>query len=236
MGPLTWWSRVAPVGPATTALSPPPHQHRLTVPWELTVPMPVPASPCVLKVCILITQKMNSHRNCLFFNKVMLLNRFLEVKPFMLISFSHLSGKKLSLINMYLNFTFGVKSIALSRITFKPMFVLPLKVCVKTSSIYLKIPVTGTYSNATNLQNVSDCSPCPGGQYCETDGLTTPTGLCGEGYYCPEGSIYKEPATSFCPVGHFCPEGVSQPVPCRNYSEVGSRSISLIMICLLYIR
>lgn len=132
-----------------------------------------------------------------------------------------------------------MKFVALSRITFKPKFVLPLKYFVgKGGNLiqFVLIPVTGTYSNGTNLQNVSDCSPCPGGQYCETDGLTTPTGLCGEGYYCPEGSIYKEPATSFCPVGHFCPEGVSQPVPCRNYSEVSGRRISLIMICILFVR
>lgn len=44
----------------------------------------------------------------LFFNKVMLLNRFLEVKLFMLILFLYLSGKKLLLINMYLYFIFGV--------------------------------------------------------------------------------------------------------------------------------
>ena len=80
---------------------------------------------------------------------------------------------------------------------------------------------SGTYSNATNLKNETECSPCPGGYYCETDGLTAPTGLCGEGYYCEVGTIYKEPALKFCPVGHYCPEGVSQPVPCRNYSEVG---------------
>lgn len=52
------------------------------------------------------TKNVDSYRNCLFFNKVMLLNRFLEVKPFMLILFSHLSGK-MSLINMHLNFTFA---------------------------------------------------------------------------------------------------------------------------------
>lgn len=48
---------------------------------------------------------MNFYRNCLFFNKVMLLNRFFEVKLFMLILFLYLSGKML-LINMYLNFIF----------------------------------------------------------------------------------------------------------------------------------
>lgn len=140
---------------------------------------------------------------------------------------------------MHYRFYFWCKVCSFKQIYFLPKFVLPLKYGVdKGGSLiqFVLIAVTGTYSNATNLQNVSDCSPCPGGQYCETDGLTTPTGLCGEGYYCPEGSIYKEPATSFCPVGHFCPEGVSQPVPCRNYSEVGGRSIYIIVICLLFVR
>lgn len=39
------------------------------------------------------TKKVNSHRNCLFFNKVMLLKRFLEVKAFMLILVSHFTLK-----------------------------------------------------------------------------------------------------------------------------------------------
>lgn len=73
---------------------------------------------------------MNFYRNCLFFNKVMLLNRFFEVKLFMLILFLYLSGKKLLLINMYLNFIFGVKFIVLSRIIFKFMFVFLLKYVV----------------------------------------------------------------------------------------------------------
>ena len=40
---------------------------------------------------------------------------------------------------------------------------------------------TGTYSNQTNVVAESDCDACPGGYYCETDGLTAPTGVCGEG-------------------------------------------------------
>lgn len=41
----------------------------------------------------------------------------------------------------------------------------------------------GTYSNVTNLKMSSECTICPGGYYCETEGLTAPTGLCGEGIY-----------------------------------------------------
>lgn len=43
------------------------------------------------------------------------------------------------------------------------------------------------------------------------------------GYFCPDGTIYKEPAANFCPIGHYCPEGVSQALPCRNNSHVSCR-------------
>ena len=79
---------------------------------------------------------------------------------------------------------------------------------------------SGTYSNMTGLKYVSECLPCPEGFYCLTEGLTEPTGLCGPGYYCPVGSIYREPNKTFCPVGHYCPEGVGMPIPCRNNTYV----------------
>lgn len=63
---------------------------------------------CFKGVYFYYIKNIDFYRNCLFFNKVMLLNRFLEVKLFMLILFLYLSGKKLLLINMYLNFIFGV--------------------------------------------------------------------------------------------------------------------------------
>ncbi|KAK2153849.1 hypothetical protein LSH36_283g03025, partial [Paralvinella palmiformis] len=78
----------------------------------------------------------------------------------------------------------------------------------------------GTYSNITNLAELTQCTNCPGGYYCETPGLSEPTGLCGEGYYCPEGSQEKEPASTYCPIGHYCPQGVSQAIPCRNNTFV----------------
>jgi hypothetical protein len=40
---------------------------------------------------------------------------------------------------------------------------------------------TGTYSNQTNLMYQTECDDCPGGYYCLEEGLTEPSGLCGEG-------------------------------------------------------
>ena len=78
----------------------------------------------------------------------------------------------------------------------------------------------GTYSNQTNAAAITECDPCPGGMYCETDGLTAPTGDCDPGYFCPEGSIYKDAAGNECPTGHYCPGGNAAALPCRNNSHV----------------
>lgn len=42
----------------------------------------------------------------------------------------------------------------------------------------------------------------------------TTTGLCAEGYYCPNGSSVAQDID--CPIGHYCPEGSDSPVPCQN--------------------
>ena len=91
------------------------------------------------------------------------------------------------------------------------------------------------------LSNITQCQPCPGGQYCESNGLETPNGDCTEGYYCEFGMDRSEPtggdATSeidgtcvltggqtgvgdVCPLGFYCPTGTTTPLPC----EAGSYS------------
>jgi hypothetical protein len=63
----------------------------------------------------------------------------------------------------------------------------------------------GTFSNATMGKASSDCTQCTSGSYCETEGLTKPTGYCEAGYYCPRGSSNK--TTIECPIGTHCPMG-----------------------------
>ena len=41
----------------------------------------------------------------------------------------------------------------------------------------------GTYYNLTMARDVMDCLPCPGGEYCATDGLGYPTGKCSQGIF-----------------------------------------------------
>lgn len=77
----------------------------------------------------------------------------------------------------------------------------------------------GSYSSALSLTSVEECYPCPGGSYCETSGLTSPTGQCDAGYYCRNSSFTKQGAFhsgnhSICPPGHYCEAGSSEPVPC----------------------
>ena len=38
-----------------------------------------------------------------------------------------------------------------------------------------------TYYNITGGKDIADCLPCPGGMYCEVDGLDYPTGHCDPG-------------------------------------------------------
>lgn len=58
----------------------------------------------------------------------------------------------------------------------------------------------------------TDCKACPGGKYCATAGLTTPTGLCAAGYYCTKNAVSATPALltgSYgpCPTGSYCLAG-----------------------------
>ena len=47
--------------------------------------------------------------------------------------------------------------------------------------------VLGTYGAISGLMNYTDCTACTSGQYCETMGLTMPTGSCDPGHYCVQG-------------------------------------------------
>eukprot|EP00466_Bigelowiella_natans_P015235 jgi/Bigna1/85198/estExt_fgenesh1_pg.C_20409 len=80
----------------------------------------------------------------------------------------------------------------------------------------------GTFGNTTGLQFVDECTDCSPGYYCETTGLTAPTGICKEGFVCRTGSNSSSPLgdpsndkdNSKCALGGYCPEGSSIPKAC----------------------
>nr|XP_047130962.1 uncharacterized protein LOC100202447 isoform X1 [Hydra vulgaris] len=90
----------------------------------------------------------------------------------------------------------------------------------------------GTFGNMTRSVSVEDCTPCPGGFYCEGEGLTKPTGLCSGGYFCLLGAKTSKPNYEYsncsllgctcstnvtggvCPSGFFCPSGIDTPLAC----------------------
>ena len=59
-----------------------------------------------------------------------------------------------------------------------------------------------------------DCFDCPGGEYCETPGLTSSTSQCSAGYYCDHAADNPSPTDgvtgNVCPQGFYCPPGSSQ--------------------------
>lgn len=99
--------------------------------------------------------------------------------------------------------------------------------CPEGSSMSLPCP-SGSYSSATGLQSVDQCTTCPSGHFCAT-GSTAPT-ECTPGSFaassgsavctsCAEGSYQGEKGQASCIVckaGYYCPSGSSSPVPCEG--------------------
>ena len=56
-----------------------------------------------------------------------------------------------------------------------------------------------------------DCFDCTSGYYCETPGLTSPTGPCVAGFYCASRANDSSPGDGVtgdvCPLGFYCPAG-----------------------------
>ena len=78
---------------------------------------------------------------------------------------------------------------------------------------------TGTYGKKAGLASAEECSPCPGGYYCQFGGLTYDDLIgnsgfrCNEGYYCNPG---ETSTPTDCPPGHMCPnKTMSYPIPCE---------------------
>ena len=75
----------------------------------------------------------------------------------------------------------------------------------------------GTFRNITGGMTKSNCYLCTSGSYCSSEGLTSVTGMCYGGWYCPPDYANAEPTPHnfTCPVGHFCPNGTVLPKECE---------------------
>ena len=62
-------------------------------------------------------------------------------------------------------------------------------------------------------------SPCTPGYYCDSDRLSSESGLCSPGYFCNGSTIERQPVNrtygDICPPGYFCELGSKTPNACR---------------------
>ena len=103
-----------------------------------------------------------------------------------------------------------------------------------TGHVWQSCPA-GTFSGTTGLSNVTECTQCTGGYYCDVKNLTTEAGQCDAGYYCRSGSDDRAPSGATagdagpCPVGHYCTVQTQEPTPCpagtfNNQTKVTSEA------------
>jgi len=79
----------------------------------------------------------------------------------------------------------------------------------------------GQYNEAEGGESTADCANCKPGFYCFGTTSAGPTGLCFEGWYCEEGTIYPEAADANAyeaTAGNYAPEGSSQQQECQRGS------------------
>ena len=74
----------------------------------------------------------------------------------------------------------------------------------------------GTVRKTPGGASRNDCMPCDPGYFCSVSGLSRPSGLCKEGFFCPEEVEVKFPNPSAhpCPSGYYCGNGTSVPKGC----------------------
>jgi hypothetical protein len=107
----------------------------------------------------------------------------------------------------------------------------------------------GTYNDRTGRRSQSECTVVGPGSFSNGTGNTAPTGLCGIGFYCTNGSITSSPtysnalgsscvngtqaycANGPCVMGQECPVGTIHPLPCRGGSYCSDNSGKVIGVC-----
>jgi len=78
---------------------------------------------------------------------------------------------------------------------------------------------SGTYNPESGKSSIDDCLPCPPSKFCEGHGLSSYSGPCAAGYYCPGGQKVERPVEYVCQKGFRCPGGTSAPIACDGDNE-----------------
>jgi len=63
---------------------------------------------------------------------------------------------------------------------------------------------------------LSNCSLCEPGKFCQGLGNTKPTGLCDPGFFCPPGQSQKDPPSLTCRAGYYCVSGSATEALCES--------------------
>ena len=113
--------------------------------------------------------------------------------------------------------------------------------CEAGATVEIACP-NGTFGSVAGLMVEDDCSDCPGGYYCDGEGLTwsdisennllRDASKCEVGYYCGSGCTTPTPTSNrfcattggICPKGYRCPAGSTGPIPCENGFESPEQS------------
>ncbi|ETO67181.1 hypothetical protein F444_15794 [Phytophthora nicotianae P1976] len=91
----------------------------------------------------------------------------------------------------------------------------------------------GTFADVQGLVKIEQCEPCPSGQYCDSYGLSAPSGPCLAGFVCSGASPVANPMNQsygyVCPPASYCPEGTASAIPCPVGSfRAGTGGTSLV--------
>ncbi|KAG2929556.1 hypothetical protein PC114_g2752 [Phytophthora cactorum] len=88
-------------------------------------------------------------------------------------------------------------------------------------------------ADVQGLVKIEQCEPCPSGQYCDSYGLSAPSGPCLAGFVCSGGSPVANPMGQsygyVCPAASYCPDGTGSAIPCPVGSfRAGAGGTSLV--------
>lgn len=94
-----------------------------------------------------------------------------------------------------------------------------------------------TYGASANLKDVSECTDCDPGTYCDDVGLAAPSGNCTAGHFCTGGSDIATPTESpamggYCVEGEYCPIGGAAAIKCPIGTYNPNRFSQSIEACL----